>query len=73
MVTTTIHSRPLLPALNMLLAVAAVVISVFALTAAPDLPTSVPAPPIKIYPASNPLLPGCNLGIGVCRDFTVHP
>ena len=63
----TIHRRPLLPALNMSLAVAAVVISVFALATTPDLPTAVPAARAPIDPSSNPLLPGCNLGLGVCH------
>jgi hypothetical protein len=65
------NRQPWLPAINMLLAVAAVVISVFALATVPDLPTVVPAPPIPINPASNPLLPGCNLGFGTC-DAVVH-
>jgi hypothetical protein len=58
--------QPWLPALNTLLAVAAVVISVFALATVPDLPTAVPDPPALIDPSSNPLLPGCSLGFGAC-------
>jgi hypothetical protein len=63
----TIHRRPWLPALNLSLAVAAVVISVFALATTPDLPTAVPAARAPLDPSSNPLLPGCNLGLGVCH------
>jgi hypothetical protein len=66
MITATIHRRPWLPALNMFLAVAAIVISVFALATTPDLPTAVPAPRIAMDPSSNPLLPGCSLGFGIC-------
>jgi hypothetical protein len=72
MMTATIHRRPWLPALNMFLAVGAVVISVFALAATPDLPTAVPAPATPMDPISNPSLPGCNLGLGVCDAFVVH-
>jgi hypothetical protein len=62
--------QPWLPALNMLLAAAAVVISVFALATTPDVPTVVPALPTPMNPSSNPLLPGCNLGFGACDDLT---
>ena len=64
--TATIERRPLWPALNMLLAVAAVVISAFTLATKPDLPTAVPTPRAPIASSSNPHLPGCNLGFGVC-------
>ena len=76
MLTAIIHRRPWLPALNMVLAVAAVVISVFALASTPDLPTLptiVAAPRTLLDPASNPLLPGCNLGFGTCDDTVAQP
>ena len=71
LITGTIHRRPLLPALNLLLAVAAVVISAYALATTPELPTLVPAPRTLLDPASDPRLPGCNLGIGTCEDFNL--
>jgi hypothetical protein len=76
MITAIIRRRPWLPTLNMLLAVAAVVISVLALATTPELPTAVPTavptPRTPMDPSSNPLLPGCNLGLGICEDFGVH-
>jgi hypothetical protein len=72
MITATIHRRVWLPALNMFLAVGAVVISVFALAKTPDLPTAVAAPPAPIEFSANPRLPGCNLGLGVCRGLIVE-
>jgi hypothetical protein len=71
MITATIHRRPLLPALILLLAVAAVVIMVFALATSPDLPPAVPTARTPMDPSSNPLLPGCNLGFGIC-DLIAH-
>jgi hypothetical protein len=68
MLTANLHHRPWVPALNMLLAVGAVVISVFALATTPELPTEVPALERPFDPSANALLPGCNLGIGVCVD-----
>jgi hypothetical protein len=72
MTTAIIHRRTWLPALIMLLAVAAVVSLVFMLATTSDLPTSVPAARTPMDPSSNPLLPGCNLGFGIC-DSIVHP
>src|SRR5262245_51977473 len=68
MITTAVHRRPWLQVVNLLLAVAALVISVFALTTSRDLPPSVPPQPTPTDPSSNPLLPGCNLGLGVCLN-----
>lgn len=75
MSAATILRRPWFPALNMLLAIVAVAISVFALATTPDLPTAVrapltpaPAQRTTMDPSSNPLLPGCNLGLGVCDN-----
>jgi hypothetical protein len=73
MTTATIHRRSWFPALIVLLAVAVVavvVISVFALATTSDLPTEIPATRTRMNPSSNPLLPGCNLGAGICADLT---
>jgi hypothetical protein len=68
MTTATIHHRrPWVPAVNMLLATAAVVMSALALADNPDLPKAVPAVVTQLNPSMNPLLPGCNLGLGVCQ------
>jgi hypothetical protein len=73
MTLATGHRRPWLLALNMFLAVAALVISVIALATTTDSPTNqVPASRTPMDSSPNPLLPGCQLGLGVC-DSTLRP